>query len=84
MQESGLTSGDDPSRDAPSSRPLSAAVGDSPPPPAKPPRPLTEAQKNIGLLKEAFPGIEEPVIKAVLTASGGRIDPAFNALLGTN
>jgi len=51
-------------------------------PPPKPPRPMTEAQKNEQILKEAFPSIDEGVIKAVLRASGGRIDPAFNALLG--
>ncbi|XXG97148.1 hypothetical protein Hte_003443 [Hypoxylon texense] len=50
--------------------------------PPKPPRPLTEQQKNELILKEAFPNIEAPVIKAVLAASGGQIDPAFNALLG--
>lgn len=50
--------------------------------PPKPPRPLTEQQKNELILKEAFPNIEIAVIKAVLTASGGQIDPAFNALLG--
>ncbi|KAI8965006.1 hypothetical protein F5Y11DRAFT_314348 [Daldinia sp. FL1419] len=50
--------------------------------PPKPPRPLTEQQKNEQILKEAFPNIELPVIKAVLIASGGQIDPAFNALLG--
>lgn len=51
-------------------------------PPAKPPRPQTEAQKNETILKEAFPGVELGVIKAVLRASGGRVEPAFNALLG--
>lgn len=51
-------------------------------PPAKPPRPVTEQQKNEIILKEAFPSIDLSVIKAVLAASGGRIDPAFNALLG--
>ncbi|KAI1418229.1 hypothetical protein F5Y13DRAFT_37580 [Hypoxylon sp. FL1857] len=50
--------------------------------PPKPPRPLTEQQKNELILKEAFPNIETAVIKAVLIASGGQIDPAFNALLG--
>lgn len=50
--------------------------------PPKPPRPITEQQKNELILKEAFPNIEAPVIKAVLAASGGQIDPAFNALLG--
>ncbi|KAK8086314.1 ubiquitin-binding protein CUE5 [Apiospora phragmitis] len=52
------------------------------PPPTKPSRPVTEQQKNEAMLKEAFPSIELSVIKAVLIASGGRIDPAFNALLG--
>jgi hypothetical protein len=51
-------------------------------PPPQPPRPLTEMQKNEHILKEAFPDIDLGVIKAVLRASGGRIDPAFNALLG--
>ncbi|KAI1275788.1 hypothetical protein F5Y07DRAFT_400098 [Xylaria sp. FL0933] len=51
-------------------------------PPAKPPRPLTTQQKNEQILKEAFPSIDATVIKAVLAASGGQIDPAFNALLG--
>lgn len=50
--------------------------------PAKPPRPLSEAQKNVMILKEAFPGVEDGVIKAVLSASAGRVEPAFNALLG--
>ncbi|KAI0101838.1 hypothetical protein GGR51DRAFT_574459 [Nemania sp. FL0031] len=51
-------------------------------PPTQPPRPLTTQQKNEQILKEAFPSIDVTVIKAVLTASGGQIDPAFNALLG--
>lgn len=50
--------------------------------PTKPPRPLTEAQKNEMILKEAFPSVENGVIKAVLSASGGKVEPAFNALLG--
>ncbi|KAF4988908.1 hypothetical protein FGRMN_9489 [Fusarium graminum] len=49
--------------------------------PAKPPRPVSEAQKNESILKEAFPGVELSVIKAVLRASSGRVEPAFNALL---
>ncbi|KAG0683384.1 Ubiquitin-binding protein CUE5 [Kluyveromyces marxianus] len=32
-------------------------------------------------LKEAFPGVEEKYVKAVLIASQGQLDPAFNALL---
>lgn len=80
---------------APVTTPKAATVEDEPPssppnrtttsseeaPPPKPPRPTTEQQKNEAILKEAFPGIEASVIKAVLIASGGRIDPAFNALL---
>lgn len=50
--------------------------------PAKPPRPMTEAQKNVSTLKEAFPTVDDAVIKAVLTASGGKVEPAFHALLG--
>ena len=51
-------------------------------PPPKPPRPLTEAQKNELILKEAFPSVEVGVIKAVLRASRGQVEPAFHALLG--
>jgi hypothetical protein len=50
--------------------------------PSQPPRPLTTQQKNEQILGEAFPSIDAAVIKAVLTASGGQVDPAFNALLG--
>ena len=50
--------------------------------PPKPPRPLAPEQQAENTLKEAFPTIEAPVIKAVLRASGGRVEPAFNALLG--
>lgn len=57
-----------------------ADASDAPPPP--PPRPLTEAQKNELILKEAFPSVEIGVIKAVLRASRGQVEPAFHALLG--
>ena len=57
-----------------------AATSEDAPPP-KPPRPQTETQKNQQMLKEAFPTVEESVIRAVLTASGGRIEAAFHALL---
>jgi len=57
----------------------SPASGEVPPP--KPPRPSTETQRNEQILKEAFPSIDMPIIKAVLTASRGQIEPAFNALL---
>lgn len=50
--------------------------------PPKPPRPVTEVQKNEMILKEAFPTVDGNVIKAVLRASGGKVEPAFNALLG--
>ncbi|KAL2160046.1 hypothetical protein VTH06DRAFT_1701 [Thermothelomyces fergusii] len=63
---------------APANAPA-AATNDVPPP--KPPRPLTEEQRNQQTLKEAFPTVDIAVIKAVLRASGGRIEPAFNALL---
>jgi hypothetical protein len=57
------------------------AAGSDDAPPPKPPRPLTEEQRNQQTLKEAFPTVEDAVIKAVLRASGGRIEAAFNALL---
>ncbi|KAL5612248.1 hypothetical protein BROUX41_000211 [Berkeleyomyces rouxiae] len=44
-------------------------------------RPMTETQKNENILKEAFPSVDAPVIKAVLTASSGNVDRAFHALL---
>ena len=50
--------------------------------PPKPPRPLNPQQEAQNTLKEAFPDIDATVIHAVLVASGGRIEPAFNALLG--
>lgn len=65
---------------APTNPSTTVSSGETPPP--KPPRPATEQQKNEAILKEAFPDIEASVIKAVLIASRGQIDPAFNALLG--
>lgn len=58
-----------------------AAPGDTEAPPAKPPRPMSEAQKNEIILKEAFPSVDQGIIKAVLRASAGKVEPAFNALL---
>lgn len=52
------------------------------PPPSKPPRPLSPQQQAENTLIEAFPSIDTKVVKAVLTASGGKVEPAFNALLG--
>ncbi|KAI0556166.1 hypothetical protein F4679DRAFT_521402 [Xylaria curta] len=65
---------------APATATTTAPAGETPP--TQPPRPLTTQQKNEQILKEAFPSIDATVIKAVLAASGGQIDPAFNALLG--
>ncbi|KAG7134495.1 CUE domain-containing protein 5 like [Verticillium longisporum] len=79
VQDSGIV-GDDASKTTPAAASTTAATSDETPP-TKPPRPLTEAQKNEAILKEAFPGIDATVIRAVLTASRGQIDPAFNALL---
>lgn len=61
--------------------PAAAPAAEEAPPP-KPPRPTTETQKNEQILQEAFPTIEASVIRAVLRASRGKIDDAFNALLG--
>ncbi|KAK4189979.1 hypothetical protein QBC35DRAFT_491646 [Podospora australis] len=61
------------------SPPTVTDVDEAPPP--KPPRPVSEAQQHQQMLKEAFPSIDMAVIKAVLTASRGQIEPAFNALL---
>jgi len=51
-------------------------------PPAKPPRPLNPREEAENTLKEAFPSIDASVVRAVLTASGGQVEPAFHALLG--
>jgi len=51
-------------------------------PPPKPPRPVSLFDKNVATLAEAFPDVDLAVVKAVLTASAGRVEPAFNALLG--
>ena len=51
-------------------------------PPPQPPRPLSPRQQAENTLKEAFPSIDAAVVKAVLTASGGQVEPAFHALLG--
>ncbi|KAL8739025.1 MAG: hypothetical protein Q9181_000307 [Wetmoreana brouardii] len=59
----------------------SPGVGEDVAPP-KPPRPTNPLQQAENTLKEAFPSIDPTVIKAVLRASGGNVEPAFNALLG--
>ncbi|CAN6641290.1 ubiquitin-binding protein Cue5p [Trichomonascus vanleenenianus] len=53
----------------------------APTPPPKPPRPVSPFARAMAQLQEAFPNTEESVIRAVLVASGGKLDPAFNALL---
>ena len=50
--------------------------------PAQPPRPKDPREQAESTLREAFPSIDASVVKAVLTASGGQVEPAFNALLG--
>lgn len=55
---------------------------DAPAPPPKPPRPMSPKAQAEATLIEAFPSIDVKVVKAVLVASGGRVEPAFNALLG--
>ncbi|KAK4042271.1 hypothetical protein C8A01DRAFT_44660 [Parachaetomium inaequale] len=84
VQEQGTLGADDAANKSSATTPAPAnapatAPGDAPPP--KPPRPLTEEQKSQQMLKEAFPSVDDTVIKAVLRASGGRIESAFNALL---
>ncbi|KAH0292579.1 hypothetical protein M436DRAFT_49368 [Aureobasidium namibiae CBS 147.97] len=49
--------------------------------PTKPARPLSPQAQSEKTLKEAFPTIDSKVIRAVLVASGGSVEPAFNALL---
>jgi len=61
---------------------LPNTTSEDPPPPAKPPRPLSPREQAEKTLTEAFPSIEAAVVKAVLSASGGNVEPAFNALLG--
>ena len=50
--------------------------------PPKPPRPLSPQQQAENTLKEAFPSIDESVVKAVLMASAYDVERAFHALLG--
>lgn len=69
-------------KQAPILRTENQAFGEDVPPP-KPPRPLPPIQQAENTLKEAFPTIDVAVIKAVLRASRGNVEPAFDALLGT-
>ena len=81
MQETGILGGEEPTTTPSAAGAVTQAAADEEAPPPRPPRPVSDAQKNEQILKEAFPSIDDSIIKAVLTASGGRIDPAFNALL---
>ena len=69
-------------KQAPILRTEHQAFGEDAPPP-KPPRPLPPIQQAENTLREAFPTIDVAVIKAVLRASRGNVEPAFDALLGT-
>ncbi|KAL6715038.1 ubiquitin-binding protein cue5 [Lecanora helva] len=80
---------DDEPLDTPASPPKTSTTSTTPQPgsgedeaPPKPPRPLSPQQQAENTLKEAFPSIDATVVKAVLRASGGKVEPAFNALLG--
>ena len=81
---------DDDAADTPSSPPAKSASAVTTPSaqaaddvaPPKPPRPLSPQQQAENTLKEAFPSIDATVVRAVLHASGGQVEPAFNALLG--
>lgn len=42
---------------------------------------MSPQQLAENTLREAFPSIDAAVVKAVLRASGGKVEPAFNALL---
>lgn len=82
---------DDEPHDTPASPPKKSSTSRIQPPvsgedlpPPKPPRPLTPNQQAENTLKEAFPSIDAAVVKAVLRASGGSVEPAFSALLGQN
>lgn len=70
-----------PSYQQPYTPKLSQSESQPPTPPAKPPRPLSPFSQAQAHLKEAFPDTEDSVIKAVLVASGGEVEPAFTALL---
>ncbi|CAB16895.1 CUE domain-containing protein [Schizosaccharomyces pombe] len=50
--------------------------------PRLPRRPPYMAEKARATLKEAFPNTDDAIIRAVLAASGYKLEPAFNALLG--
>ena len=63
---------------------LSAAHTENDAPPPKPPRPISPQAQAESTLVEAFPDTDPKVVKVVLVASGGQVEPAFNALLSTH
>lgn len=70
-----------PSYQQPYTPKLSQSESQPPTPPPKPPRPLSPFSQAQSHLKDAFPDTDENVIRAVLVASGGEVEPAFTALL---
>ncbi|PHH78214.1 hypothetical protein CDD82_3164 [Ophiocordyceps australis] len=80
-QETGIVGQDGTTVTAKTTSPARSTIPLAEAPPAKPPRPVSEKPQNDAILKEAFPTVDLSVIKAVLRASGGRVEPAFNALL---
>jgi hypothetical protein len=84
VQEQGTLNAEDAAAKSNATTPASAnatTTGSDEAAPPRPPRPLSEEQKSQQMLKEAFPTVDDSVIKAVLRASSGRIESAFNALL---
>jgi CUE domain len=62
--------------------PTGVAATDVPPtPPPKPKRPLSPFDEACVTLKEAFPDGDDNVIRAVIVASSGHIESAFNGML---
>ncbi|KAJ5151850.1 hypothetical protein N7492_010145 [Penicillium capsulatum] len=59
-----------------------AATETPPAAPPKPPRPLGPKEQSENTLREAFPSVDQSVIKAILNASNWNVERAFNALLG--
>jgi len=86
VQDTGVLGADDAATTKPATTAAPAAPNAPAPAPEevappKPPRPVSETQNNQQMLQEAFPTIDLAVIKAVLSASRGQVEPAFNALL---
>ncbi|KAK5660771.1 hypothetical protein OQA88_12137 [Cercophora sp. LCS_1] len=81
VQDAGVLGADDSTTNKTTGAASKPTSGSDEVPPPKPPRPVTEAERNLQTLQEAFPTIDPSVIKAVLRASRGSVEPAFNALL---